>query len=327
LIGLDNAIDLARATGLAPSTVDPDFEPATTQSWNVNLQREVAPNVALMVGYFGAKGSDLQIATNINQPVDGARPFPRLSDSSPILPGAPLGNITQIGSSSRSSYRALWLSLRGRPSGTLQLLASYTLSKSSDYNSLTTQGVVVQDSYNLRRELGPSDYDARHRASVTAIYQLPFRGNQLVEGWQIAAVVQGQSGSPVNIVTSASTINGIANTVRPDVSGPVRTVGRIDQWFDTSVFAAANRFGNLARNAVAGPGFNNTDLSIAKTTTLRDIRLELRAECFNLFNHSNFGQPGNIVGSANFGVITNTRFPTGEFGSSRQLQVAAKVMF
>ena len=66
-IRFDNAIDLAQATGLAPSTVDPDFKVATTQSWNVNLQREVARHVALMVGYFGAKGSNLQIATNINQ--------------------------------------------------------------------------------------------------------------------------------------------------------------------------------------------------------------------------------------------------------------------
>ena len=216
--------------------------------------------------------------------------------------------------------------MRGRLSG-LQLLASYTLSKSSDYNSLTTQGVVVQDSSNLPGELGPSDYDARHRASVTAIYLLPFRGSQLVEGWQFAALVQGQSGSPVNIVTSASTINGIANTVRPDVIGPVRTVGRIDQWFDPTVFVAADRFGNLTRNAVVGPRFDNVDVSIAKTTRLGNTRLELRAECFNLFNHANFGQPGNIVGSPNFGVITNTRFPTGDFGSSRQLQLAAKVMF
>src|SRR2546428_2449715 len=88
-IRFDNAIDLAQATGLAPSTVDPDFKVATTQSWNLNLQRELARNVALLVGYFGAKGSDLQIATNINHPIDGARPFPRLSASSPILPGAP----------------------------------------------------------------------------------------------------------------------------------------------------------------------------------------------------------------------------------------------
>ena len=107
----------------------------------------------------------------------------------------------------------------------------------------------------------------------------------------------------------------------------MRTVGQVEQWFDTSVFVATNGFGNSPRNVVVGPGFNSTDLSIAKTTTLRSIRFELRAECFNLFNHPNFGQPGNIVGSANFGVITNTRFPTGEFGSSRQVQLTAKVMF
>jgi hypothetical protein len=239
-----------------------------------------------------------------------------------------LGNITEIGSLSRSDYRALWFSLRGRVSGGLQLLGSYTLSKSTDYNSLTTQGVVAQDSYSLRGEVGPSDYDARHRATVTAVYELPFRGNPIVEGWQIAAVVQAQSGSPVNIVTSTSTINGIPNTVRPDLIGPVQTVGRIDQWFDTSAFVAVNRFGNLSRNAVIGPSFNSTDLSVRKTITLGGSRrLEVRAECFNLFNHVNLGQPGNIVGSANFGVITNTRFPTGELGSSRQLQLAAKVTF
>jgi hypothetical protein len=327
LVGLDNAIDLARATGLAPSTVDPEFRPAATQSWNANLQREVARNVAVMVGYFGATTSGLQMATNINQPVDGVRPFPRLSESSPILPGTPLGNITQIGSSSRSRYRALWVSVRGRTFRRLQLLASYTLSKSSDYNSLTTQGVVAQNSYDVRGELGPSDYDARHRGALTAIYDLPFQGNRLVEGWQISALVQAQSGSPINIVTSSSTINGIPNTVRPDLVAPIRIVGEIDRWFDTSAFVAVNRFGNLTRNAVVGPGYTGTDVSISKTTTLGGMRFELRAECFNLFNYVNLGRPGNIVGSANFGVITNTRYPTGEAGSSRQLQVAAKLMF
>jgi hypothetical protein len=192
---------------------------------------------------------------------------------------------------------------------------------------LTTQGVVAQNSYDVRGELGPSDYDARHRGALTAIYDLPFQGNRLVEGWQISALVQAQSGSPINIVTSSSTINGIPNTVRPDLVAPIRIVGEIDRWFDTSAFVAVNRFGNLTRNAVVGPSYNSTDVSISKTTTLGAMRLELRAECFNLFNHVNLGRPGNIVGSANFGVITNTRYPTGEAGSSRQLQVAAKLMF
>ncbi len=325
VIGLDNAITLARAAGLAPSTVDPEFEAAMTQSWNVNVQRELLPSFALMAGYFGARGSHLRVARNVNQPIDGQRPFPALAETSPILPGTSLGNIMQIESSGRSSYQALWLSSRGQVSRALQLTASYTLARSTDYNSLNTQGVVAQNSYDLPAELGPSDFDARHRAVVTAIYQLPFRGSSLAEGWQLAAIVQAQSGSPVNIVTSNSTLNGTANTVRPDVTGSVRTIGDVERWFDTTVFVPAGRFGNLKRNAALGPRFDNTDLSISKTTNMGHARLELRVEIFNVFNHPNVGQPGNVVGSPNFSVITNTRFPTGEMGSSRQIQIAVKL--
>jgi hypothetical protein len=76
-----------------------------------------------------------------------------------------------------------------------------------------------------------------------------------------------------------------------------------------------------------GPRFDSTDLSLSKATPLQRTRVELRVDVFNLFNHANFGQPGNIVGSRNFGVITNTRFPTGELGSSRQIQCSARVTF
>ncbi|PYQ20754.1 MAG: hypothetical protein DMF81_17680, partial [Acidobacteria bacterium] len=89
-------------------------------------------------------------------------------------------------------------------------------------------------------------------------------------------------------------------------------------------------FGNLGRNAVIGPGFNNTDLSLIKNTKLSgNARLQLRVEVFDLFNHANLGQPGRIaaVGSTAFGVITNTRFPTGDSGSARQVQFALKLLF
>ena len=324
-VGFGTAGGLARATGLAPSTVDPNFTNTTMQSWNVNLQQEVLRNVAVMVGYFGGKGSHLRISRNINQPTDGVRPFPTVSPSSPILPGVPLGNITQVESSGRSSYRALWASVHGRVSDRLRVTASYTLGESRDYNSLNNQGVVVQDGYDLPAEWGPSDFDARHRVAVTAVYHLPFTGSRLVEGWQVAVIVQAQSGSPVNLVTSNSALNGLANTVRPDVNGPITTIGEVGRWFDTTPFTAANHFGNLARNAIVGPRFDNTDLSISKATPLHRTRVELRVDVFNLFNHANFGQPGNIVGSRNFGVITNTRFPTGELGSSRQIQCSARV--
>jgi hypothetical protein len=79
---------------------------------------------------------------------------------------------------------------------------------------------------------------------------------------------------------------------------------------------------------VEGPGFSNTDFSIIKDTRLTErVRTQFRAEFFDLFNHANFGQPGNVVGTPAFGRITNTRFPTGESGSSRQVQLALKLFF
>ena len=327
-IRLDNALTLAHATGLAPQTVDHNFDNAYLQSWNLNVQRELTPALAVMAGYFGSKGTHLILRRNINQPVNGVRPFAALSESSPILPGTPLGNITQVESTGNSSYNALWVTAKQRFARGLQFDASYTWSKSIDYNSLSSQGVVLQNSYNLRGNRGLSDFDVRHRLVVTSLYELPFRRNQYVEGWQFAAVVQAQGGNPINIVTSDSTVNGIANTLRPDVTGPIKIIGEVERWFDTSVFKPAAGFGNLGRNVVIGPGFFNTDFSIIKNTRLGErMRTQFRTEFFDLFNHANFGQPGNIVGTPSFGRITNTRFPTGESGSSRQVQFALKMIF
>src|SRR5204863_1122040 len=87
-IRLDNAIDIAGPAGLAPQSIDRNFDNAYVQSWNLNIQHQFAP-FALMVGYMGSKGTHLITRRNINQQIDGARPFPTLSASSPILPGTP----------------------------------------------------------------------------------------------------------------------------------------------------------------------------------------------------------------------------------------------
>src|SRR5262249_53969569 len=195
-----------------------------------------------------------------------------------------------------------WVTASQRLARNLQFNASYTWSKSLDYNSLSLQGVVVQNSYNLRGDRGLSDFDARHRVVVSAIYELPFRGNQAIEGWQLAAIVQAQSGNPVKIVTSDGAINGVTYTLRPDVTGPIEIIGGVDRWFDTSVFKPLARFGSLGRNVVIGPGFNNTDFSVSKNTKLGERkRAQFRAEFFDLFNHAKFGQPGYVVVVPAFG--------------------------
>src|SRR6202008_5179358 len=100
------------------------------------------------------------------------------------------------------NYNALWVTATKRMSKGLQFNGSYTWSKSIDYNSQSSQGVTLQDSYNLRGDRGLSDFDARHRFVISGLYELPFKGNQLVEGWQLSTIVQSQTGKPVTIVVN-----------------------------------------------------------------------------------------------------------------------------
>jgi hypothetical protein len=327
-IMFDAAITLAKAAGLAPVTVDKGFRNAYVQSWNFNVQRELPGALALKAGYFGSKGTHLILRRNINQPINGLRPFQAVSLASAILPDTALSNITQVESTGNSSYNALWISAARTVARGLQVNVSYTWSKSIDYNSLSSQGIVVQNSYDLRGDRGPSSFDTRQRVVLLGIYDLPFRGNWFAKGWQVAVILQAQSGNPVNIVTTNSTVNAVPNTLRPDVTGPIAILGTVDRYFDTTVFTPLTRFGDLGRDVVIGPGFNNTDFSILKSTGLKEgLRIEFRAEVFDLLNHANLGQPGNIVGSPGFARIVNTRFPTGESGSSRQAQVGVRLIF
>jgi len=128
----------------------------------------------------------------------GVRPFPRSSNSSPELPGALIGSIVQVEGTGNSSYNALRASATKRFSHGLQFNASYTWSKSIDYNSLSSPPdvVTVQNSYDLRDDRGVSDFDARHRLVTSAIYELPFTGNRIKEGWQFAAIVQSKAAIP-----------------------------------------------------------------------------------------------------------------------------------
>jgi hypothetical protein len=348
-IRLDNAIDVAGPAGLAPSSVDAGFRNPSVQTWNVNVQREVWKDFSVMVGYFGSKGEHLRILRNLNQITNGARPYPRLSADSPIRPGANLGNILEGTSLGRSRYDGLWVTLNKRFAGGLQFNGSYTLSKSKDTNSLSSQGLVgLQDSTNVDGDFALSDFDARHRFVLSGLWELPFKGNQLKEGWQISVVTQGQSGNPINVVTNLGN-TGVINSVRPDLIGNLEVIGTPNQWFSnvvcdprisgsctgSSVFAlpfapdGTFHYGNLGRNSVIGPSFFNTDLSLIKRTRVGGATVEFRAEAFNVFNHPNLGQPGRIatVGSTSLGVITATRLPTGDAGSARQLQFALKLLF
>jgi hypothetical protein len=344
------------ATSLGPAAINSNFNDMYAQDWNLTVDRQLTPSTSLSVAYVGLKGTHLQLNQNINQPFvtngiyGSTRPFPTLPATSPILPSqctAPhpacaFGNINQVNSNGNSNYNALWVTLNKHFSHGLQFLSSYTYSKSLDYNSLSTgETYIIQNAYNPRGDYGPSEFDVRHRFVVSGFYQLPFGANRFVGGWEVGTVVQAQTGNPLNPTMSINP--GVSLTVRPNVTGPIKITGDPAHWFGLpAVFASEFASpcavgttgtcnpGNLGRNSVTGPSFVNADFSVIKNTKLTErVNLQFRGELFDIFNHPNFGNPGLTFTptSTTFGVINSTRFPTGDFGSARQIQFSLKLKF
>jgi hypothetical protein len=144
-----------------------------------------------------------------------------------------LQNITFRESTGNSSYNALWITANKRLSRGLQFNASYTFSKSIDYNSQSSQGVTLQDSNNIKGDRGLSDFDARHRFVISGLYELPWKKDSVLGGWQFSAIVQSQSGNPVTLLAgnagaiaggapaaNANSLTGLA-TLRPDIGAPI----------------------------------------------------------------------------------------------------------
>jgi hypothetical protein len=280
-VSLVNAYSLASGA-VAPNSVAHNYHDACVSEWNFNIQQQLGNNYGLTLGYMGSKGTDLNIARNYNQFIRGLRPFPVLSAASPIDPGKPLANITVYESDGNSSYNAFSATLTRQFAKGLQFNGSYTLSKSIDYNSRNHQGVTVQDSYNLRNDRGRSDYDARHRFVLSGVYDLPFRGDRLKEGWELSLIEQVQSGNPINFRLSTPALTGIA-TVRPDVTGPIQTgysastngnATNVTYIQNPTVFLnqGATHFGNLGRNVVIGPGFSNLDFAMVPMPSTSSTR-------------------------------------------------------
>jgi hypothetical protein len=346
---LTNAFSLASGGNLSISSIAQNYKVAYVNEYNFNIEQQIGENFGVTAGYYGSKGTDLNIAVDLNEPLNGALPFPKLSASSPVDPGVGLSHITQYESVGNSNYNGLWLTAKRRLAKGLEFNTNYTFSKSIDYNSQFLQGVVVQDSRNIRNDRGLSDFDARHHFSVSGIYALPFHGNRLKDGWQMSLIETAQSGQPLNFHISTTTLTNGLTTVRPNVSGPIMAgfnpsytlsaaaVGYIQNpqvFFDQG----AAGFGSLGRNVVEGPGFQDVDFTLAKITRITErVRFEVRVDAFDLFNHANFTNPsltdpvaGAFVPATNqtFSVITGgTRAPAGDAGSSRQFQLAMKLHF
>ena len=321
-----------------------DLKTAYMQHWNLNVQRELGRNSVLELAYVGSKGTKLLTARDINQPQPSVLP--------PGLPFVPrpdprFDDINLLESRANSNYHSLQARWQQRLSRGLAALVSYTWSKSIDNasNFFTSAGDpnFPQNSYDVNAERGRSNFDVRHRLSVSYSYDLPFgKGRRylasdgwvstLLTGWQTFGIVTLQSGRPFTVALlsdidnsgTGRSILGFGANDRPNVVGDPNLGSRSpDRWFNTAAFAfpARGTFGNAGRNILDGPAFQNVNASLVKNTNLTErVNLQFRAEVFNLFNHPNFNLPDNFLGSPTFGQISSARDP-------RHLQFGVKLLF
>lgn len=336
-VTLENAYGLA-AGSVSPVSIAHNYHDAYVSEWNFNIEQQLGKSYALTASYVGSKGTDLNLERNYNQFINGVRPYPRLSTSSPIDPGLPLTNILVYESDGNSSYEAGWLDFKKTFTKGLQFDGYYARSKSIDENSRNVQGLVIQNSYDIAGDRGLSDFDARNRFVFSGIYALPFEHSRIARGWQISLIETLQSGNPQNFHTTNTSFTG-AGTLRPDVDGKIITgfepayngsatsIGFID---NPTVFVnQGNAFGNLGRNVVIGPGFENLDIALVRNFKIRErMNFQVRGDAYDIFNHPNFTNPVTTVPSTTLGLITaGSRTPAGDFGSSRQIQLAMKFQF
>ncbi len=366
LASLQIAPESAGPTGslISPSGIQPDAFTPTILSYTLKVEREIAANTSLSVGYVGSHGYHEMLSVDANEPVPTicpAAPCPtNLAAGTVFYPkGAPLANpqlanTTTWVSQGVSSYNALDVDVRRAFTGGLQFRGTYTYAKSLDDGTAWNSSVganapgFVMYPANPKLDWGPSTTDVRHLAAINATYELPIgRGKPLlrnVEGWQdklatgwsLSGIETLQSGFPFtpqlgfNPTNNGDSRNPIRPTWNPNFSGPV-ILGRPNQYFNPNAFIVPNSgtYGNVSRDSLTRPGLAQLDLALSKTTALLErARLQFRAEVFNVLNHTNFATPNTVVfSSASSSPSPTAGVITATSTSSRQIQLGLKVLF
>ncbi|HKY41524.1 MAG TPA: carboxypeptidase regulatory-like domain-containing protein [Pyrinomonadaceae bacterium] len=321
---------------------DPELQLPRTYQWNVALEKSLTSDQTLSLAYVGAVGRRL------------------LREDVLINPEPNFTIVRVTRNAARSNYHALQLQYRRRLYRGFQALASYTASRSLDNassDSLPRLRVVPagQVSGILGEQdvpLAPSDFDVRHSLAAAVTYNLPkpHGNNVLLRNWVIDGVLRVRSATPVNVVTRSDVVGDqlVLELQRPDLVPGVplylkdHTVAggrRINR--DAFTVPAESRQGNLPYNALRGFAVSQVDLALHRQFVLGEyLKLQVKADVFNVFNHPNFGNPINTLDNSLFGQslqmlnrslgsggINGGLSPVYQIGGPRSIQLALRLQF
>jgi hypothetical protein len=344
------ASPVGQAPRLSPEYLQQNHENGLSQQWNFSIQKQVAGNSAVEIGYLANVAHNLggqPVNINMIALVNGRgpatqdqrlRPFPQFNNVTLLYP--PWGN---------STYHALTAKLEKRYSNGLSFLTNYTWSKFIDDIQAESE-LAAQEDYpgythiELRSlDKALSGNDVRHRWMSSFVYELPVGSgkrldlgsrftNFLLGGWGLGGIIELRAGAPFGVIEQTNRTNTFSHSQRPNLArNPTIDSDRtraeyLSQYFDTSAFQdpGVGVFGNSPRTICCGPGFIGVDMSAYKWLPVTErYKVEFRTDAYNVINRPNFGMPGTVRGRGDFGRISSIL--PGSAG--RQLQLSLRVEF
>ncbi len=353
-----------RGLGNTIRPVEWNIKNPSVHIWNLNLQRELPANIVVTLGYAGTRGTHLLRSGDVNIPTptrqaDGRYFFP--ANAATLRPNQAFTTIELKRADGDSWYNAMIFEVRKRFSHGVSLQSSYTFSRNIDNTQAST---FFSDATNgttsafpalpgLDYNKGLADFHAKHNWVVNFIWELPVAKGltgakgRLLAGWQVMGISQMRSGNPLTVFVQrnrsrsqwAPSLGPGLGFDRPNLA-PGRTyesavTGDPARYFDPTAFQLQpdGIVGTLGRGALIGPNLRTFDLSLLKSTRIREtLNVQFRVEAFNLFNRANFGNPSLLAFTGAPGVATEA--PVSSLGlirstvtSARQIQLGLRLVF
>ena len=338
------------------------YTPAVV-NYRFEVEREISPAMSLRVAYLGSHGYNALTNASANPATPtyctaaGICPAGVPIGSIYFAAGAPrlnpaLGTSSQLSTIGISNYNALAIDLNRRFRQGFAIRGNYTYAKSLDDSSnlaggqSTNNPAVLLNPFNPTQDYGPSAFDIRHRFSASGSYELPFGHgkrflantggalDKIAGGWQANVIASLQSGFPFTpeLGFNQSRDGDTSAPDRPNWAtgrGPANLYTRTQlQWFDATAFSLpiAGTYGDVGRNALNGPGLEDVDFSLFKTTQITErFNVQFRAEFFNVLNHTNFGLPSNIVLTTSGAPASSAGLISSTATDAREIQFGLKL--
>ncbi len=332
----------------------PNYRAPMSTQFSLGVQQALGKSV-LSVAYVGTQNRHQSYNTEINLPAFSALPALQADNTTynAAVPYPGYKSIRMSRNESNGDYNGLQVSMRGSLlSNDLTYQLGYTYSHTNDAqtngSSAGDLGTVSNPYAGWKYDFGPSPYDHRQIFFANFVYDIPFMKHSdnkmaktLIGGWEVSGIITVTSGAPMNIGLSGGNVCSVVPncTNRPDTTGKGHDPHTIAEWFDTSIYStpAAGLWGNTPKDSVYGPGRHNWNLSLFKNFVFSEARgsnLQLRAEFFNIWNHTQLradtnsgGYNGNLNAGESFGNFTNHFGQITNTFDPRIIQLAAKFTF